>query len=61
MILFKKNINNLYMFSTKKLITLECALLEIIYLKKFCYNKFCYNNCVKIIFDILYILLNKIA
>lgn len=49
------------MFSTKKLITLECALLEIIYLKKFCYNKFCYNNCVKIIFDILYILLNKIA
>lgn len=60
MISFKKNVNNLYM-STKKLVTLECALLKIIYLKKFCYNRFCYNNNrVKIIFNILYILLNKI-
>lgn len=31
MISFKKNVNNLYM-STKKLVTLECALLKI-YLK----------------------------
>lgn len=48
--------------SIKKLVTLEYAFLKIIYLEKFCYNRFCYNNNrVKIIFDILYILLNKIS